>query len=545
MTKPTSEQVTFLAAGAGATQRNLVDKVREVVSVKDFGAVGDGVADDAAAIQAAVDASAGRPVYLPTGTYRINSTINYVTTSSSVFTPGLKLFGDGSDKTIIDTRVSNGPAINVDTSASTKFQLYASIEGLSIETNGTPSVASGIVLRKAYMVTIQDVWVYGLSGDGIQITMNAGDADGSNMVELNQCRIENCAGWGIDCDVTGPYNEISFIHMKHVFVQGCGTASMTVPPPSGGMRWKGQIVTMDSCAFVICENVGVYVQGGAGLANTVIAYGVALENNRKTGLYCDGLDSMYWIRGHVYNNDSFVATRGMEFDGATRTVKNILIDGIVVRATSGNSAIQAFTISGANAELNTCRVRNTSWQNFDHAGQVRFSGWQFDQVENDCELWALSSTAIRVRPTGRGNKIPHRLRGPGSTTGEWIQLQLGPTGVNATNSGLANSTQYYVYSYDNNGVIALELSTTASTIDSESGYSVKTGDATRLYHGLVVTDGSANFATTGTGWLNPTPVSGTQVGVPGYLWIDSTGDLRVKTTLPTSDTDGTVVGTQT
>ena len=39
MTKPTSEQVTFTAAGSGATLRNLVDKVREVVSVKDFGAV--------------------------------------------------------------------------------------------------------------------------------------------------------------------------------------------------------------------------------------------------------------------------------------------------------------------------------------------------------------------------------------------------------------------------------------------------------------------------------------------------------------------------
>lgn len=30
----------------------------------------------------------------------------------------------------------------------------------------------------------------------------------------------------------------------------------------------------------------------------------------------------------------------------------------------------------------------------------------------------------------------------------------------------------------------------------------------------------------------------------GFLWIDSTGDLRIKTSTPSSDTDGTVVGSQ-
>lgn len=30
-----------------------------------------------------------------------------------------------------------------------------------------------------------------------------------------------------------------------------------------------------------------------------------------------------------------------------------------------------------------------------------------------------------------------------------------------------------------------------------------------------------------------------------YVWVDGTGDLRIKATAPASDTDGTVVGTQT
>ena len=77
MTKPTSEQVTFLAAGSGAAQRTVLDKLRDVVSVRDFGAVGDGVADDTAAIQAAIThaSSARIRLFVPNGKYKITATI--------------------------------------------------------------------------------------------------------------------------------------------------------------------------------------------------------------------------------------------------------------------------------------------------------------------------------------------------------------------------------------------------------------------------------------------------------------------------------------
>ena len=93
MTKPTSEQVTFLAAGSGASQRTVLDKLRDVVSVKDFGAVGDGVADDTAAINAAL-ASGAKRVYLPAGTYKVGATL--------AVPANVSMCGDGPAATVID-----------------------------------------------------------------------------------------------------------------------------------------------------------------------------------------------------------------------------------------------------------------------------------------------------------------------------------------------------------------------------------------------------------------------------------------------------------
>ncbi|HZU63740.1 MAG TPA: glycosyl hydrolase family 28-related protein [Novosphingobium sp.] len=68
----------FLPAGTGAVARTVQAKLAENVSVKDFGAKGDGSTDDTAAIQAAitaVGAAGGGRLLVPPGTYKISAQI--------------------------------------------------------------------------------------------------------------------------------------------------------------------------------------------------------------------------------------------------------------------------------------------------------------------------------------------------------------------------------------------------------------------------------------------------------------------------------------
>ena len=74
--------------GAVTSGYTVADKLSQTVSVKDFGAVGDGVTDDTAAIQDAIDAFPnGVTIYFPRGTYRVTAQI--------VVNTKVSLLGDG------------------------------------------------------------------------------------------------------------------------------------------------------------------------------------------------------------------------------------------------------------------------------------------------------------------------------------------------------------------------------------------------------------------------------------------------------------------
>jgi hypothetical protein len=73
-----AQQVSYIPPFTNSVATNVEFKLAQIVSVKDFGAVGDGVTDDSAAFQAAITYVAsvgGGVVYAPMDTYKIDNTV--------------------------------------------------------------------------------------------------------------------------------------------------------------------------------------------------------------------------------------------------------------------------------------------------------------------------------------------------------------------------------------------------------------------------------------------------------------------------------------
>jgi hypothetical protein len=162
--------VGFIQAGVGAVMRTLQDKARDAVSVKDFGAVGDGVADDTDAIQAAIDSGAAC-VHFPQGTYKV------VTASSKSFDYG-------------NTTVGTYVAIGIDRS-----NLTITGDNAVIELFAAPAASGSIVYAFATAKNMTLGAVSDISISGLRFEFNPA---GKTAATYRSISIIGCRGVVLD-----------------------------------------------------------------------------------------------------------------------------------------------------------------------------------------------------------------------------------------------------------------------------------------------------------------------------------------------------------
>lgn len=133
-------------------------------NVKDYGAIGNNIADDTTAIQSAISAASagGGTVFFPAGTYKITAALN-ITTNNQDPAQRPHLLGEGpGGSVIIQSSSVNG--INV-TGSATNPNSYVTIQGLSLVGS---NAGSGLSFTDSAFTKVSDVqivnWGTGIYG---------------------------------------------------------------------------------------------------------------------------------------------------------------------------------------------------------------------------------------------------------------------------------------------------------------------------------------------------------------------------------------------
>jgi hypothetical protein len=300
-----ASKLAFTQSGTGATARTVDSKLKDVVSVKDFGAVGDGVADDTTAIQAAINSlpAGGGCVYIPRGLYLVDPAVGINVVS------GLTLCGDGRACSQLVAKPVGGTILK---RAFNNAGPNAYVDSVTIRDIGIilrhPATASpsnyyqvAIQYRHITRSLIEDVYIgnypggvsSGLTspaaqedarqGYGVSIgSTSAGDAAYAGG-EVNTCRRVMCSGVRYGFTIDNP----------------------TFDTPAGG---SAAYTTVIDCCEVSAAEVGIsqYGQYGAGctFSNNVIQAIDQMRGSSATAysIYIDGYE--HFLYGG-YNESPF------------------------------------------------------------------------------------------------------------------------------------------------------------------------------------------------------------------------------------------------
>jgi len=226
-----SQQITYNQGGTGAQTRTVQSRLRDFVSVKDFGAVGDGVTDDTAAIQAAIDASDG--VYFPSGTYRINSKIS--------FSKSISIVGSDKNAAIIHSYVDDY-AIEITYVAGNSTLL----ENLSIEYKGSGANGAGVYYFGPTTNTFANLILRDFPQQAFHFVQAV-------QARMSNCTIINC---GVGVDVDGGVTNGITLAMNELYIAGGTIGILFTNNPTSAIH-------LENCIF---ENLttGISAPGGAG-----------------------------------------------------------------------------------------------------------------------------------------------------------------------------------------------------------------------------------------------------------------------------------------
>jgi hypothetical protein len=374
--------VYWAQSGSGATTRTVDSKLKDVVSVKDFGAVADGNftsgagADNSAAFQAAINSltsplNGGRALFVPAGVYKLSSQITVPSGisiigdgpwSSIVFCPNafantgglIRLNGAGGPPTSI-----SGLGILAQTGGASGYGLVSVANGvfldwlwvngfgvgiqLSQTDNFLSNFASELNTTNVYItetdVNVEHGTVYG----GINgITVANSSSVGNGRVHITGVRATTCAQNGF---FIGP--------AKYVDINGCSASHVN----NGTLTVSGISVNTSS---------DVSINGFNGSLGTTSTTSVGIKVIASNRVAINGGQLRGFIDGVTTNNSGDVTINGVQATSNGRSGfylnagSRIVVTNCIARS-NGTAGVSDYGIISANSDANSTHtlVNNT------------------------------------------------------------------------------------------------------------------------------------------------------------------------------------------
>lgn len=425
--------VGFQQEGTGAVSTTVQSKLRESVSVKDFGAVGDGVADDTAAFVAAQTAS--KIIYAPPGTYLVDNL--RIQTNR-------KIIGAGYEATILKQKTASNYAVNCLSDVTTGQLLGVAIQSLGFEGATGATVATLNVEANGVYVVTHSNFDFTARNTYSPLRMHCPDA--ANVYNCTFKVTSSASSTGITSQ--GAYNNYDF------FITNVTDSFYVYDISSGSVFHK--VVTEGSSRFSGQDNVIVYYM---------------TEN---------------------YPNPSNALNTALRIDGNRQNFKNISI--ITVPSAKAQSGIEVYSSRVSIETLSIIGVATTTTPTYPMFLGVESSG-VISNVISSCpnkldsytqgfilRRWSFSGdlSQLLLSPTAR-NSVNTRIVdfatsgetltfGPNSTVTDWFDVLVLDNA--ATLAALAVTLPTAPVNGQTARISASRNGVTALTLTPASGHSV-------------------------------------------------------------------------
>jgi hypothetical protein len=349
----------------GAVSTTAEVKFSEIVSVKDFGAVGDGVTDDTAAMQAAVDAMAGvGAVFFPAGTY-----LGFVNVPDNTV-----LYGEGESSIIKLPNLSTRAAIqSLDTSGGNdNVQIFRlQINGNRLNQNNL--VTHGINIDGAcenWLVTqckITNTYGHGVQIRGGGVPANSTVADNIRVIDNYFYSCGNPEA-GVDGRESIYINQGQFIQILDNSLDGSGRQGIALEGSGGASIATRRLIISNN---IVRNSLAGGIDDEANNGGQLVITSNYVENCPGAGIRVTG-NSGDCI---VSDNNILNVGTGIDAESAVSILSRLTISNNVIKTTTGKgiNVVTPYCTSVLDNQLSNIGTVGID-TNGDDVTQVRISG---------------------------------------------------------------------------------------------------------------------------------------------------------------------------